>query len=417
MRRFKIVKITSFLNNYSNIEGVLFIIFLFFCMAIYTVQLDTIPFTVHNDEAATSKQAIKILSQNVGIFDIGWSYEPIISYFPHTFFIWLLGNDLIGNRLGSVIFGLLTLPIFYLLVKLLFTRRIAWVATILLGTSHLWIALSRIGIIIVQATFLFVACLYFTLNGLHKKHILSIIIGGVFFGLCFYSYFAARIAPLVIIPYFLHFILINNQGRFSLMGLKKNILLFAVFLFSAGLIFLPLWLSFLQKPGAFSARTNEVFIFSETRREWIGNRSFLNIISSQTKQTLNIFVGDNSEQYGYKGQLFDYVTILLFIGGIAYSFKIPSSNFVLISMWFIFALLGQIATLAPIPIYLPRFVTGLPVFFIFCALGLESFVKAFNKYKFILPFVLLILFSYVILFNLHTYFIEYPRQESMLQNR
>jgi len=418
VRQFKTAKVTFFLKNYSSAIGnVRIIVFLLFCTAIYTIHLNSIPVTLHSDEVDVIKQATRLLSQGAGIFDIGYYNLPIISYFPHAFFIWLLKDNLIGNRLGSVVFGLLTLPLFYLLVKLLFAKRVAWVATILLGTSHLWVSLSRFGFMYVQAAFLFVASLYFTLNGLYKGRIIDIIIGGGFLGLCFYSYFAARIAPFVLIPYFLLFILTNNKEGGSFKGLKKGILLLTIFLFSAGLVFLPQWLSFLQKPGSFNSRVNEVFVFSKTGMDWISNRPFLNIISSQTEQTLNIFAGDKSSQYGYRGQLIDYVTLLLFIGGIVYAFKLSSLNFVLISSWLLLALLGQILTIAPVPIFVPRFVVGLPVFFIFCALGLELFTQTLNKYKSVFPITILILLSYVILFNLHTYFIEYPQQESIIQNK
>lgn len=390
------------LNHLAKI----FLILLFFLSItlLYLLKLDRLPLSFHGDEAETALQTLEILKGNVGIIGVGWYDLPLLSFIPDVITMRIFGINIWGIRSGSVLFGILTIPIFYFLTELLFTKRVALIATILLTTSHLWIALSRIGITYVQATFIMLTTLYFLFKGLKSEQKIYFVLAGIFLGLSFYSYYAARILPLVIfIPLFFY---IFKRGYF-----KSHLLNFLFFCFSAMIVFLPQLLFFLQHPQSFFSRTNSVYIFSETGKQWTNyNKNILETLWLQFLATINIFAGDNSTQYGYKGMLLDYFTLIFLIIGIIYSLIFLKRKGLFLLFWFVLAIVGQVLTTIPTPFFLPRFVVGLPVIFIYCALGFEFVFKIFPKNKVVLYFLSFFVILLIILFNLNIYFVEYPKQ-------
>lgn len=133
----------------------------------------------------------------------------------------------------------------------------------------------------------------------------------------------------------------------------------------------------------------------------------------QVGKTFNILQGDNSGQYGYKGQLFDYLTLFLFFLGIIGSLKLKLHLKILFYTWLIVSLLGEILTTAPGPIFVPRFVVGIPIFYIFVGMGFNLLIKLMNYFKIErkLQYAIVMLgISYIVLFNLSVYFSAYPKQ-------
>lgn len=365
-------------------------------------KLGDLPYSVHGDEGETALAALDILKGKTGIFGVGWYDVPLSAFAPHAVTMAVFGENTFGNRLGSVIFAIATIPLFYLLVEMLFTRRVALIATILLATSHMWIALSRLGLPYVQTTFFVVSTVYLLIGGMKTGQKKFFVLGGIFLGLCFYSYYPARIIPFLLLPYvFVYFLKAKNR--------KKALVHMAIFLASAVITFIPQGKYFLEHPETFSRRADTVFIFSESGRQWTNyNKSDVQVLFEQTKKTINIFTGDNSTQYGYKGQLIDCITVALFFAGMLYALRFFSSKSLLLFVWLVLALLGQILTTMPTPIFLPRFVVGLPVFFIFCALGFDVLYKATKRYN--LKHILVLPMLLIIFYNLHIYFIDYPKQ-------
>lgn len=388
-------------------------IFLFslftFSAFLYVYKLDVLPDTFHTDEGETSLQAIRLINDKAGLVGTGWYDLPFLSFAPHALTMAIFGQNIIGARMGSVIFGLLTLPIFYLLVKLLFNQRVAIFATVLLATSHMWIMLSRLGIASVQATFIFVTTLYFVVHGLKTGYKRDFIFAGIFLGLCFYSYYPARLIPFVVVPYIILHSLMEKR-------LKEGLLQLAIILISALIILIPQIKFYLDYPSTFLSRTQMLYVFSQTGRELskyeYGNNTDLEIIFSQIGKSLNIFAGDNFSHYGYRGQLLDYATLIFLLLGIFAILKNLSPTTLLISFWFLGSLVGQILTINPPPIFVTRFVVGLPVLYLFTALGIEQIYKLLQQFRnYSYAIIALTLFS-ITLYNLDIYFIKYPKLQS-----
>lgn len=393
------------LSNFLKKDSVLLFIVLF-ALFLYTFKLNSVPFALHGDESETALQAIEILKGNAGIIGSGWYDIPLLSFLPHTISMVVLGQTIAGNRLASVFFGIGTLILFYLLIKLLIGRRPAAIATFLLSTSHIWIALSRFGTIYTQAGFFVVGSLYFTFRGIHKRNSIDFVIGGVFFAFCFYSYYAARIAPFILFPCFVLYIILDKFPR-------KFFIQFTFFAIAAAITFLPQGVFFLNHPDAFFSRIQYVSITNSVSEQDYKNKTVPEVLVLQTQKTFKgLFAGDNSGQYGYKGQLFDYITITFAIVGFAWiliSFDFLS--FIVI-LWLILAVTtSQILTIGPPPIFIPRFVVGIPAFFVICSLGIEFILINTKKYKKIINSAIILLVTLITINNLFIYFIKYPSQQ------
>jgi 4-amino-4-deoxy-L-arabinose transferase-like glycosyltransferase len=390
---------------YLKLNLEIFIIFIF-SVFIYVYRLNSIPTSFHGDEGETALQALEILKGNAGLVGVGWFDLPLLSFVPHAAGMLLWGENIIGVRLGSVIFGLLTIPVFYLFVKELFKTRIAFISTLLLATSHLWIALSRFGTIYPQAAFLMIATLYFLFKALKTQKLIYFALTGIFLGLSFYSYYAIRILPFIMVIPIFYYLMRSGSS-------KKTLLQIGILIVSALVIFSPQGLFYLKTPNAFLSRTDAVYIFSETGRQWTNyNKSDPEILLEQTKRTFNIFAGDNSTQYGYKGQLLDWASIIFLILGLAYVFRrITSLNHLFIIVWLGLSLVGQILTTIPPPFFLPRFVVGLPVLYILIAQGIDRFYLLVKiKGVSLANIVIAVIIIYIVGTNIYTYFISYPKQ-------
>lgn len=390
-------------------------IFVIFTTAIflYTFRLNSLPYAFHGDEGETATQALRVIQSNFPVIGTGWFDLPIASFIPHAITMIIFGKSQFGDRMGSVLFSLGMLPLFYIFLLRLYNKYIAVTSTILLATSHMWIALSRLGITYVQATFLLLGCLVFIQQGFlsKKRSFFYLAIAGIFCGLCFYSYYAARITPVIALPFFLLF--------FRKLSWRSWALSLFVFIVTALLVFLPQGIFYLHHPGAFSSRTNTVYIFSPSGRDWTKGdykgKNDMQILALQFLKSVNPFPGDNSGQYGLRGQLVDYLTIGLFVVGLSVLIlKRTAISFFIFFWFFITVTIGQTLTTILSPIFLPRLVVGLPAFFTLCALGLYAITmsteKLLNK-KFTSYIISIIILLLIVITNLHIYFVAYPQQQ------
>jgi hypothetical protein len=297
----------------------------------------------------------------------------------------------------------------YALMKQETDRQIASTTTLLFGTAHVFIALTRIGTVYMQAGFLSLTACYFFLSAIKKRQLWQAVLAGFFAGLCFYSYYAARIAPLIISLTLLS-LFMNKKYRTS-----QSIAIAFCFFISMGLVILPQLMFFVANQHSFFSRTQEVFLFSRQNSPWLqsvyGNQTMFSIFFAQLFRSINFLAGDSSGQYGYKGIVFDYITISFFFLGLFAIFqKKTFFHFFVVSFLFLTILLGQTLTIPPG--FLPRFVVGLPMFFIVVGLGLQTLLKQIpvrleNTAKLIAVFCIIT----IVVQNLYIYFIDYPNQE------
>jgi Dolichyl-phosphate-mannose-protein mannosyltransferase len=160
------------------------------------------------------------------------------------------GISFISLKIGTLIFGLLTLPFIYLLGKELGNREIGFWAAIFAGVAYWSNVITRMAL---RFTFYpaFVApTLYFLIRGLRRNKRNDFIISGLFLGLGLHGYTPIRILPFVVVAAVLIY-LAHRQAR----GARKDAILhLGVLSITALFIFLPLLRYAQENPSIFEYR-------------------------------------------------------------------------------------------------------------------------------------------------------------------
>jgi len=99
------------------------------------------------------------------MFVTGWLGHPTLYYFAESVFLWVFGIGPLGARLLPAFIGVLTIPVFYLLARELFDRKLALIAAAILSAYAFHIHFSRIGLNNVLDLLLVSAAVYFAYRG------------------------------------------------------------------------------------------------------------------------------------------------------------------------------------------------------------------------------------------------------------
>ncbi|MEE8131814.1 MAG: glycosyltransferase family 39 protein [Candidatus Paceibacterota bacterium] len=321
-------------------------------------NLSDFPPGLYPDEAMNGNNALEAIS--TGDFKVFYpennGREGLFMNIQ-AIFLGLFGNEIWALRLVSALFGIfIVLGVYFLTKELFANEKIALLSAFFIATSFWIINFSRIGFRAIMAPFFLVWGVYFLLksfnsefrisnfesnsnekiNELNKpkfnqnsklkiknsKLISFSIIGGIFYGLGFYSYIAYRATPLLILIVFSFWFLAFRDLR------KKILKIFIIFTVFTILVFAPLGLYFIENPQDFFGRTTQISILSSpTPIKDLG----INIL--KTAGMFN-FSGDWNWRHNIAGKplLFWPVGILFIIGFILgirqlFKFQIPNSKF------------------------------------------------------------------------------------------
>jgi len=336
-------------------------------------NLESLPPSLHGDEAEFGLQAIKILDGQVGdIFTVGWADLPLLGFAAHALSMRVFGVSIFGLRMASSIFGTLSLVPFYFLVRLLFRRQTALISTVLLAVSHWYVHFSRLGLHNILTPFFELLAFYFLLKGLRSRKKLDFVWSGLAIGFGLYTYHASRLVPLII-PVFLAYKLITEKGF-----LRSHYREIAIMIAAAIFTFAPLGLYFIEHGRQFMSRGKGVFIFNPGNLDHFSHayhtRDPLRVLGIQTWHTLAVFNywGDTSGQYGFREPILDFYTSAFFVLGLAYSLsQWRRWKHFFLNLWFwSIVVVGSILTIdAP---FTPRLAGLVPVLFIFAGLALDK---------------------------------------------
>ena len=162
-------------------------------------NLGHLPPAIHGDEAQFGLNARSILhGEQPTLFAVGWYQFPIGSFAAQAGIMRLFGDDIAGLRLSSALFGALTLLPVYLLARSMFDRRVALASAALIAVGHWSVHFSRLGINNIQATFFAAWAVYLAWRALRTQHHLDYALTGLALGLGLYTYYAARLMPLIV---------------------------------------------------------------------------------------------------------------------------------------------------------------------------------------------------------------------------
>lgn len=184
--------------NKQDIIAISLLLLIF--IPLYLFKLYEIPWQVNTDEITISSFAKSLFQiQNVDIFGLS-------SYFGFPTMIFVLwgnlaqilgGVDLVNIRTIHAVNGLLIILSSYFLFRSFYAPKIAVLASILMGSNHALLAISRMAMRDNTSLLLEILAFIFLFVGLVAKCPLRIFLGGLIAGLTFYTYFASRATPII----------------------------------------------------------------------------------------------------------------------------------------------------------------------------------------------------------------------------
>ena len=153
------------------------------------------PFPIVNDELINVIIArTKVFTTDYDIFKpTGYIFYPS---FVFIFFGWT-GKIIFGSitiysmRFLTAVFGLITIPASYLFFRLFSGRKTSMGAAVILGSSHVFLALSRMALSNIAYLFNVISLGLFYLAYKHEDYF-YVFLGSLCAGISFYSYFTGR---------------------------------------------------------------------------------------------------------------------------------------------------------------------------------------------------------------------------------
>jgi 4-amino-4-deoxy-L-arabinose transferase-like glycosyltransferase len=286
-------------------------------------QLDSVPPGWRDDELInTLVISQKMLDGELAVYYPDASGHEFFYHGLNAIMLALFGPTVPGIRWLSAFLGTLAVPLLYLLGRTWFDRPTALTAALALSLSFWGLMYARIGLRHVTMPLLVLAAFYFFWQGLKHggwaaigpglphpaKAWRSYGLTAVFLALGFYTYFAGRGVPLILVA-FMGYIWLVERPLF-----RQQWRYWAAMLGLTLLLAVPLALNLSQQPES-DARVAELAVPLVEARQ--GN--FQPLID-YTVETLSMFhsTGDNEWLYNIPGRpLFGPIGAILFWSGVA----------------------------------------------------------------------------------------------------
>ncbi len=231
--------VTKEINNQKK-QGVtkpglwLFLAIIILATVLRLYQLNSVPYGIDEDEARWLSTAHHRFLQK----DLLGEYDPWVDYLPIGFyqiqiFNLIFGSGLMAGRLAVIFSSVLALMIFYFLVKALFNRPVALVASALLATSWVDLTTSRIIIFDNLIKPVVVGSYLFLILGLKRKKGFLFLASGAFLALGLLTFINFHLAPFIALSYFFFFCLLIRKQNI------KKILIWALLILIPILVVFP----------------------------------------------------------------------------------------------------------------------------------------------------------------------------------
>ncbi len=283
-------------------------------------QLGQVPPGWRDDELINSL----VISQHVLDGELAFYYpdasgHEALYHALNAIMMGLFGPNWVGIRLLSAFLGTLAVPLTFQAGRILFGRRVGLTAAAALAVSFWGLMYARFGLRHVTMTVLATAAFCFFWRGFRQGGqrleagdysqfpISNYLSAALFMGLGFYTYFAGRGVPLILLA-FMGFVWLVQRPFF-----QRNWRMWAVMLGVAAVLAIPLILTLQAQPEA-EGRVGELAVPLVEARQ--GN---LQPLQEYVVTTLGMFhaTGDDEWLYNIPGRpLFGVIGALFFWGGV-----------------------------------------------------------------------------------------------------
>ena len=274
-------------------------------------RLDSLPLGFHHDEALDSIAALEIWTkgQHPIFFPQQGSREPLMIYLE-SLGILALGATRLGARIAQACVGTAGVVAAWFLVRHMFGRRGALLASACMAFSFWQMFESRLGLRAISQPLVEALCLLFFWRTLTHRRWPDALLAGAFLGLTMYTYTAARALPLLFVAVVL-WQLLAAPGF-----LAKQWGRLVAIAGAALAVFAPLGIYALRRPDDFFGRSLQVNLLSP---QPFTGAAYSGGVGEAVLKTLGMFSvqGDPAWKYNIGGQpVFDWPMSALFYGGI-----------------------------------------------------------------------------------------------------
>jgi 4-amino-4-deoxy-L-arabinose transferase-like glycosyltransferase len=359
-------------------------------LALRIAALDSVPYTLGGDEAWHGLLARQVLTGELrNPFVMGYMSMPTFFYWPLSWSLWSVGNNVVGLRLPAVLAGTITVPVLYLFARRLWGRRTAFVTAMFLATYDYHIHYSRLGANNVWDALFVLLALWALDRGVtasdEVKQSRYFTLTGLVMGLSAYFYTGARLLPLLVVVYlaFLWARQVFNPARSeSMKGLKWHLVLLMVlaFLVAAG----PMFSYALTHPDEWNARINQVGIIQSgwlAREPGLTGKSLSRILAEQFLRAAGAFhvFADRTVWYGADKPLLGFLAGIFAVLGVAWAtLRWRQRRYFLVLLWF-WSVIITGGMLTESPPSSQRLVIAIPAVALLVAFGLEQTVRLVRR--------------------------------------
>jgi 4-amino-4-deoxy-L-arabinose transferase-like glycosyltransferase len=370
--------------------------------------LDRLPPGLYHDEAYNGLDALSILhGQHPIFFEANNGREPLFIYLD-ALSVSALGRSPLAIRLVAALLGILTVPATYWMVRQFLGRQEALLAALVTATTFWHLNLSRVGFRAASLPLFTALWLGFFVRGLHWQRWRDWALAGVFLGLSFYTYLAARFAPLILLLLVVYWLARRQPIPW------RGLLLLGI---CACIVASPLLIYALRHLHTFLERSAQVSILNPE----INQGNLAGTLLRQVLKTLCMFNwrGDFIPRHNLPYRpVFDLPMGLLFLLGLAIClFRAPRQQeyALLLISWVVMLLPTVLAEGAP---HFLRAVGVLPVLFVFPAMGGAAVWQAVSNRssRWVAVTVLALLVGFSLYTTVNDYFVRHVRSEAVYYN-
>lgn len=358
-------------------------------------KLSYVPEVINGDEAGGILHSMQLLSGQIGYFDLVQDGSvPALVYFPI-----IIGGKIFGinslfylNRITGVIFSLLTVLVFYLILRKEISYYISLFISFLFASSYWFLNFSRLPWIALQSVFWCLLLIFFIRIAFQKGNYKYFVLAGIAAAMVAMNYRGGIIYLLSVV----FIVLLKFVKRKSL---RVGIILFFI---SFVLFVTPFTMKAAKNKNYYFLRAKAVSLLNLNSNYYgFSKDDFKNIVLHQLKFTTRAFVFfdgrvsnegiENQRLMPFKKPAVNYFIVFLFYLGIFVGFKKKNSVFFL-SIYLLNIVLLQLPSVL-IPSW-SRALGILPAIYYFVALAVDWVLRHIReRLNFFLPgFIALFLF-------------------------
>lgn len=187
-------------SKLTYIDGIGVLLLFAFAIGVGAYYLNDFPAGWIPDEGPfwDMARSLALSEEQPSFFGVGVFTFPVSSSLFQSWVMRWAGVDMWGWRFSSVLAASLTVIPLYLLIRELFDRRVAVVATVMMIVNPYFLIFARLGYNNSQALLPVALCVYCLVLAFRKNSRLYLWLAGLAAGMGFYTYFAAWLGLVVI---------------------------------------------------------------------------------------------------------------------------------------------------------------------------------------------------------------------------